>query len=63
MLYYGTQVVSLFLVLLGAGLFEMLSVGNLALWAMGGVCLLMTVWAVVYYMINRVVVQRHLNLE
>lgn len=41
----------------------MLSVGNLALWAMGGVCLLMTVWAVVYYMINRVVVQRHLNLE
>ena len=62
-LYYGTQVVSLFLVLLGAGLFEMLSVGNLALWAMGGVCLLMTVWAVVYYMINRVVVQRHLNLE
>lgn len=62
-LYYCSQIVSLLLVLLGYFVYVQLSVKREVIWAMAGGCLLAFGWTVVYYMICRVIVQKHLNLE
>ena len=62
-LYYCSQIVSLILILLGYFVYVQLSAEHEIVWAMAGGCLLAFSWSVVYYMICRVIVQRHLNLE
>ena len=62
-LYYCSQIVSLMLVFLGYFLYVQLSAEHEIAWAMAGGCLLAFVWTVVYYMICRIIVQKHLNLE
>ena len=63
-LYYCSQIVTVILILPGAYMLSpKIQEIQAAPWAMGGSCLIMTGWAVVYYVINRVIVQKHLNLE
>lgn len=62
-LYYCSQIVSLILVVLGYFVYVQLSEKRDIAWAMAGGGLLAFSWTVVYYMICRVIVQKHLNLE
>lgn len=63
-LYYFSQIVSVILLMIGAfALFADARDTQAAPWAMGGSCLMLAGWAVVYYMISRIIVQKHLNLE
>jgi len=62
-LYYCSQIISVILVFLGYVVFVQLSAAREAVWAMAGGCLLAISWSAVYYMICRVIVQKHLNLE
>lgn len=62
-LYYCSQIVSLLVILLGYLLYQGLSGTQAALWAISGSCLLLFGWTMVYYIICRVIVQKHLNLE
>lgn len=70
-LYYISQIVTLVLVVLCGWLYTV-GVGpryvqgvdaRIVVWVMVGASLLALCWAAVYYMICRIVVQRHLNLE
>lgn len=62
-LYYVSQIASLAAVLIGVLLTETISVVPESVWYMGGACLVALIWTVVYYMICRVIVIKHLNLE
>ena len=63
-LYYISQIVSVIVIMVGAfALFSGTKEIQPAPWAMGGFCLLLAGWAVVYYLMNRIIVQKHLNLE
>ncbi len=67
-LYYMSQIISIFAAaLLAAFLTEKYS-GNLSdlvilSWMIPGTMAVLGFWAVVYYLISRVIVQKHLNLE
>lgn len=63
-LYYFSQMITVILLLLGAFvLFPNMPEKQIAPLTMAGSCLSLSAWAVIYYMISRVIVQKHLNLE
>ena len=62
-LYYVSQIASLAAVLIGVLLTEAISAVPEFAWFMGGACLVALIWTVFYYMICRVIVKKHLNLE
>lgn len=62
-LYYCSQILSVVAVLLGYLLYEMVPFMRNAGWLMSGALLLTLLWTAVYYMICRVIVTKHLNLE
>ena len=63
-LYYLSQIITVILIMLAAFvLFPDVQETHIAPLAMGGTCLSLSGWAVIYYMISRVIVQKHLNLE
>ena len=64
-LYYASQIVSLIGFFIGSLIYaeKFGTVHNPAPWAMGAGSLLLIFWVAVYYMICRIIVQKHLNLE
>ncbi len=62
-LYYCTQILSIVAVLLGYLLYEMVPFMRNTGWMMSGALLLTLIWTAIYYMICRVIVTKHLNLE
>lgn len=62
-LYYATQIASLVLVFIGYLLHERLFQHMEPIWIVAGSGALVSCWAIVHYMICRVIVQKHLNLE
>ncbi len=64
-LYYASQIVSLIGFFIGSLIYaeKFGTVHNPAPWAIGAGSLLLIFWVAVYYMICRIIVQKHLNLE
>ena len=61
-LYYVSQIISLLFVGSGYLIFHSLHLIGDARWAFVGGFFLLILWTVIYYLINRVIVKKHLNL-
>lgn len=62
-LYYISQILSMVAVFLGFLLYEALPAMQNMTFVMVGACMVALLWTVIYYMICKVIVEKHLNLE
>ena len=62
-LYYISQILSMVAVFLGFLLYEALPAIQNMTFVMVGACVIALLWTVIYYMICKVIVEKHLNLE
>lgn len=62
-LYYVSQILSIVAIFLGYLLYEALPAVRNMTFVMVGACMVALIWTVIYYMICKVIVEKHLNLE